>query len=73
MINVCMETTAHYVTQGAAYDRLFLGKPLSSKKINEYIRSGYYGQAAKRRLEQRLNPPKKKPTSVEALLQRYGL
>lgn len=49
---ISMQRSARYVTQSAVYDSPRLG-PLTDRRINFYIKKGYYGEAAKRRAEER--------------------
>lgn len=43
-----MSRSARYVTQSAVYDSPRLG-PLTDRRITQYQKQGYYGEAAKRR------------------------
>ena len=42
-MQISMSPKAHYVVQTGAYARLLIGRPLSNRKINEYVKRGYYG------------------------------
>lgn len=56
---ISMQRSARYVTQSAVYDSPRLG-PLTDRRIAFYIKRGYYGEAEKRRMEEREKARRKK-------------
>ena len=70
---ISMSTSAHYVTQSSMWGTHVLGR-LTSRKINEYRRQGYYGgttirqdaAAAKRRTRAA------RATTLKTLLSSYA-
>lgn len=56
---VSMQRSARYVTQSSVYDSPRLG-PLTDRRIAFYIKKGYYGEAEKRRAEEREKAKQKK-------------
>lgn len=67
-MNISLDPRANYKTQSAAYDRLLLGKPLSSRKIGEYARAGRYGPELQARFAIHKPVPRVRKPSIDELL-----
>ena len=67
-MNISLDPCANYKTQSAAYDKLLIGKQLSSRKITQYARAGRYGPELQARFAIRKSVPRVHKPSIDELL-----